>query len=190
MPNTKVNSNFGDSLKVFIKDKKDSFGNNKVMEVEQFHRGMDRLVEDLYKNTIQLTLRIKAQKPTLDDESLKDLIDQQKKTIFEMSPNVHIHQNFKSEYSKAVGRYNLIHDEIRVRSQQDWGDKFRFVIARLLSTFAIGFAALTMAMIGYYCFGFETALLKKVPEKEPVVLEVKANQKVDTVKSTLIKASD
>jgi micrococcal nuclease len=78
-----------------------------------------------------------------------------------------------TKYGVLHFNYSALADLKKERKKADWGDKLRFVLARFLSTIAIGGGALLMTYIGYHYMGFESAVIKRIPQEvtnNPIVI--------------------
>ncbi|WOH38559.1 hypothetical protein RI844_04910 [Thalassotalea fonticola] len=177
MPNTKINSSFADSIAELIENLKKSWiGGNQELSKQDFKSELEQTFEDVFNETIETTLNLQRDHPEHSKEEIAALIKHpnRKRRILgeEQRPDVHISHKFSFQYSGLKGKFEKLTDSIKTRVWHDWKDKFRFIVARFLSTVAIGTGALMIAMFGYHYLGFETAVLKKIEYKPAITQTV------------------
>jgi len=171
VPNSKPETRYADILESKVSAIKDAFQPD-VLTPEDFDRELARHTHLSIKATAKETLRAIGRHPELDADGIYDYWVEHNImhliTVRDGRPNNNNSDRWDSlrhNYKVVSDRITQLTDLTKIRARADRMDKLRFVGARFLSTIAIGAAALLMAFVGHEYLGFETALLKKIPQE-------------------------
>jgi len=177
VPNSKPETRYADTFISKVEEIKEKYSTS-ITSPEKFKCSLDQQIELTTRNIIKETITAINNQPDLGVDALYGNWVGTGQIEFIYGRNLsnmtgNGWDSTRNDFHTVSQQVAQLTDLTKVRARADRMDKLRFVGARFLSTIAIGAAALLMAFVGHEYLGFETALLKKIPQEvvnSPIVI--------------------